>query len=206
MAQPTIVNYFNFNAVGNNDGNNDGHNNLNTGNNISNSAGTNPNQVVQVTTQLAQATIHQVPITKIKNIDNFGPFHNTKMESYNFTSNGTRRTFKVKTVSVNGNIINTTNRNSELYLNFGQRLASLLRVGVVPFLQNSSIAFKNLWTRSGNGIVSEYLSSNMFIYLNDVIKEIFSVCNNLQLSLKIIILEKDESKSVVNKFVISTEY
>ena len=201
MAQPTIVNYFTINTGPDNTGNN------NSNNNTSNNAGNSASQVVQVTSQLSKTTIHQVPMIRIQNIDNFGPFHNTRMESYNFTSNGNRRTFNVESISVNGSpIINTTNRNSELYLNFGQRLASLSRVGVVSFLQNSSTPFRNLWTRSGNGIVSEHLSSNMFIYLNDVIKEIFTVCNILQLPLKIVIIEKDQSKLVVNKFEISTPY
>ena len=202
MAQPTIVNYFTINTGPDNTGNN------NSNNNTSNNAGNSVSQVIQVTSQLSKTTIHQFPIKRIQNIDNFGPFHNTNLESYNFTSNGNRRTFKVESISVNGSpIINSTNRNSELYLNFGKRLASLSRVGVVSFLQNSSAPFRNLWTRSGNGIVSEHLSANMFIYLNDVIKEIFTVCNILQLPLKIVIvIEKDQSKLVVNKFEISTPY
>ena len=79
MAQLTIVNYFTINTSPDNTGNN------NSNNNTSNNAGNSASQVVQVTSQLSQATIHQVPMTRIQNIDNFGPFHNTRMESYNFT-------------------------------------------------------------------------------------------------------------------------
>lgn len=203
MPQPSIVNYYTINN-GNTTESNNGHNT--ESNNGHNTESNNGNQTVYVISKLEEANIHQVPITKIQNIDTFGPFHNTKMKLYNFTSNGNRRTFKVELISINGNYLGNTKRNSELYLNFGQRLASLSRVGVELFLQNTSAPFKNLWTRSGNGIVSEYLSNNMLIYLNDVIKEIFTVCNNLQLPLKIVIIEKDQSKLIVNKFEILTPY
>ena len=73
MAQPTIVNYFTINTSPDNTGNN------NSNNNTSNNAGNSASQVVQVTSQLSQATIHQFPMTRIQNIDNFGPFHCVRM-------------------------------------------------------------------------------------------------------------------------------